>query len=263
MTPAAKAVSLLAAASLALAACEPAPRAAAGPAAEPPQAAYLAPPEPTRAALQGGGLLIEGTGQPLARIRLARADGSAVGATVEADGRWRAVVPPPADVQLYSIAQDVDGRLVRAVGYLAVAPAGQAAMLRPGAGARVIGAAGASPAIRAVDYDAGGAAIVSASVAPNQPARLLLDGADAGEARGDAAGRLSVTLPGPVRGARHSVTLRTPAGAADAAFALAAPVITAPPSAATRLENGWRIDWMAPGGGVQSTVLFDRAGGAG
>jgi len=265
MTSAAKAVPPAGAAALVLAlgACEPAPHVAAGPAPEPPQAAYLAPPQPVRVLPAQGGTLIEGLGRPQARVRLARPDGSAVGATVEADGRWRAMLPAAAEVQLYSVSQDVDGRMVRAVGYLAIAPGGRAAVLRPGAGAWVVGASGRAPAITAVDYDAGGAAIVSAVVGADQPARLLLDGVDAGEARGDAAGRVSVTLPGPVRGASHVLNLQTPAGATEAAFTVAAPRITAPPAAAERIEHGWRIDWTAPGGGVQSTVLLDPAGAAG
>jgi hypothetical protein len=42
-------------------------------------------------------------------------------------------------------------------------------------------------------------------------------------------------------------------------FVAAQPIhIATPPFDAERLDGAWRIDWMTPGGGVQSTVLFDH-----
>jgi hypothetical protein len=32
---------------------------------------------------------------------------------------------------------------------------------------------------------------------------------------------------------------------------------------ASRIEGAWRIDWATPGGGVQSTILFDQRSGRG
>lgn len=251
---------LLAAIGLTLAGCERVmPAAAEAPPGDAPRSAYLAPPQVTAASLSGATVTLQGSGRPLARIRLARPDGSAIGATVEANGRWIAPLPPAASLQLFSLSQDVDGRLLRAVGYVAVAPSGPVAVLRPGAGATVVSPT-PRPAITAVDYDAAGAAIVSGRAAPTQPVRLGVDGVEAGEARSDAGGRFSISLPAPVRGGAHAVSVRTPSATASAGFTSAPARVAAPPFAAARIEGGWRLDWITPGGGVQTTLLFAPAG---
>ncbi|MGZ8407044.1 MAG: hypothetical protein ACXWVJ_03350, partial [Caulobacteraceae bacterium] len=94
--------------------------------------------------------------------------------------------------------------------------------------------------------------------APNAPVRLALDGAEAGEGKAGPDGRYNVALASPVRSGAHTVAVRTPQGASSATFEVSPPAaIAAPPFAARRLDRAWRIDWMPPGGGVQSTILFD------
>lgn len=227
---------------------------------------YAPPPELTGAVRgQGGSVVLSGTAIPLARIRLASPSGAAVGATAGANGRWNAELPAAAKVQLLSLSQDVDGRMVRAHGYVVVlpAPGPAAATLRPGSGARPV-VKGPAPAISSVEFDKAGAGVVSGSAGPNEPVRLFLDGQEAGEGRTGQDGRYDITLADNLAPTGHSVIVIAPEGRAAQAFDAtpAAPIAT-PPFAVERRTGAWRIDWMTPGGGVQSTVLFDPGGSAG
>jgi len=227
----------------------------------PAQSDYVAPPEVTGVSGDPGRMLVlQGAAQPQARIRLASADGAASGATAGPSGAWTLPIAPASTPRLFSLAADMDGRTVPARGYLALLPGGEAAMLRPAAGARPMIPPGAPPRIGAVDFDAAGAGVVSGRARPDRPVRVLLDGQDAGEGRTDRNGWFDVSLSDNLKPGRHAVAVGTADGRADAAFdgAHAAP-IAAPPMNAARVDGGWRLDWMSPGGGVQSTVLFDQA----
>jgi hypothetical protein len=254
---------VLAAATMLLAACDKAtpPARPAGLS----QSDYASPPELTGATRAGDGTVtLSGAAIPLARSRLASPTGASIGATAAANGRWNASLPPAADVRLLSLSQDVDGRLVRARGYVAVLPqpGPVAATLRPGAGARPVSRS-ASPSIASIEFDGAGAGVVSGSAAPDAPIRLFLDGQEAGEGRADRAGRFDITLADNLAPSGHSVIVVSPAGRAAQAFdATPAAPIAAPPFAAERRTGAWRIDWMTPGGGVQSTILVAAAGSA-
>jgi hypothetical protein len=255
---------VLAAAALLLSACDKAT-----PPARPAgltQSDYAAPPELTSATRAADGTVtLSGAGIPLARIRLASPTGASIGATAAANGRWNAALPPAAEVRLLSLSQDVDGRLVRARGYVAVLPppGPVAATLRAGTGARPVFSP-ASLSIGSIEFDGAGAGVVSGSAAPDTPIRLFLDGQDAGEGRTDRTGRFDITLADNLSPSGHSIIVVSPAGRATQAFdATPAAAITTPPFAAERRTGAWRIDWMTPGGGVQSTILFDAAGSAG
>ena len=256
---------LLAAAVLALGACErrepPAKAAGLSP------TDYASPPELAGAVRDRTGTVeISGTGLPQARIRLATPQGAATGSTVGADGHWSAILPAAGEARLLSLSQDIDGRVVRARGYVAVLPqpGATAAVLRPGAGARPVLRGDLTPLIGSVELDGMGAGVVSGRARPGDQVRVFLDGQEAGEAEADPKGWFDVSLSEPLQPTGHSVIVSTPGGRAAQAFdATRAEPIASPPFAAARKTGAWRIDWMAPGGGVQTTLLFDPPGGGG
>jgi hypothetical protein len=232
------------------------------PAAQPPaQSDYAAPPEVTQALPgPGGGLTLRGVAQPQSRVRLASPDGTAAGTTAGMNGAWSLNAPAVDQPRLLSLSEDEGGRLIRARGYLAMLPGGAVAMLRPTTGARPLIGPTSTPRIGAVDFDAAGAGVVSGRAHPDRPVRVLLDGQDAGEGRTDSQGWFDVSLSDNLKPGVHAVTVGTPDGRADARFEGSAPrPIASPPMNAARLEQGWRLDWMSPGGGVQSTILFDAS----
>jgi hypothetical protein len=263
LRPRSSRIALAAAALAALCACGKAEAPSRRPPAEPAQTDYVQPPEADRAVRTPVGATLSGAGAPEARIRLAAPDGSAIGATVSAAGQWTAPQLPVGGVRLLSLSEDVGGRLVRAIGYVALLPEpGPAAVvLRPGAGARSLEQGPRPLSIAAIDFDRAGAAIVSGRSAPSQPVRLFMDGAEAGEGHADARGFYAITLSEPLKPTAHALTVHSPAGQAGATFDSSRSLtMTAPPFAAARQTGAWRIDWISPGGGVQTTLVFDPPG---
>ena len=259
-------IGTIAAAALLLGACgrtaPPAAPEAESAAASAGQADYVAPPEPSAAEPGAdGAIVLSGISRPDALIRLASPDGSAVGTTASADGRWSLTVATGGQPRLFSLADAMDGRPLRARGYLAVLPLPQpnAAVLRPGTAAAPLGPRQAVQ-ISAVDFDGAGAAMASGVAAPGEAVRLALDGAYAGEDMADGRGRFTVSLTGVLPAGAHTLAAATHSGRAEAAFEAgpAAP-IAVPPFNARRLDRAWRIDWMTPGGGIQTTLLFDAS----
>ncbi len=254
---------VLAACAAAGACSGPAPAHGSAGKAPPAPTAYVAPPAVTDARRTGASVLLSGTASAGAAIRLASPDGSALTGMADRKGAWRLTAPAGATPRLYSLSELSAGRLVRAIGYVAVlpAPGPAAAMLRPAASALVPGRAGAR-GLASVDYDASGAAVASGRSAPGETVRLALDGQEAGADRADAAGGFSASLAHPLAPGQHVLSVSARRFAASAAFAATrSSQVATPPFDAQRLDGAWRIDWMAPGGGVQSTVLFDPRGG--
>ena len=93
---------------------------------------------------------------------------------------------------------------------------------------------------------------------PGAVVKVELDGAEAGEGRANARGVFTVPLSQVLAPGDHQLAAVT-AGARIGAGFRAAPAgaIARPPFTATRAAASWRIDWMTPGGGVQTTILFD------
>ena len=211
----------------------------------------------------GAGVLLSGTAVPGAAVRLASPDGSAITGVANRHGAWRLTAPASASPRLYSLSETVDARLVRAIGYIAVlpAPGPAAAMLRPAAAA-VLPPADLQRGITAIDYDASGAAVASGRTVAGETIRLLLDGKEAGEDRSDASGVFSAALSQTLTPAAHVLSVASERLHASAAFpAPRTARVAAPPYDSARMDGAWRLDWMTPGGGVQSTVLFDERGG--
>ncbi|HEY2481524.1 MAG TPA: hypothetical protein VGI30_04930 [Caulobacteraceae bacterium] len=212
--------------------------------------------------LSAGRLMLSGTATPAAKVRLASPAGEAIFATSDAAGGWRFVLPADNTVRLFGLSAQVQGRPVQAEGYVAVTPSGQAAQLRAGSGSVALQARRPAPLILAVDFDRKGGAVISGQGPTAGPVTLQVDGAAPQPARVDKDGRFMLALNEPLAAGPHVLTV----AGAGSRFATALTVSPAEPptSGPFRAEptpGGWRIDWRTPGGGVQSTVLFDRGVG--
>jgi len=226
-----------------------------------PERAYSAPPTVTTASrLAGGRIQLEGRARPGAQVRLATPAGAAILARADGRGAWRLRLPPDVGLRLFGLSMSEGARIVQAEGYLAVTPRGAAAQLRAGAGAVVLSPGGAAPHILAVDFDRQGGAVVSGDGAPGTPVILKADGSPRGQLRVDAGGRFSLALNEPLTPGDHRLEAVGPGpGAASAAVTVpvsAAAPLTQGPFRAARAPFGWRIDWMTPGGGVQTSLII-------
>jgi hypothetical protein len=250
----------------ALAGCQrPAPHAQAPAQAPNPLLDYASPPELT-GAVRGAEATVSlsGVARPGASIRLASPDGTAISTSASSAGRWTLSAAAGAEPRLFSLSEALGGRLLRARGYIAALPAPGAAavMLRPGTAAEPLAGQDRGPRLTAVDFDRSGAGVVAGLARPGEAVRITLDGADAGEGRANAQGIFTVPLSRTLAPSAHTLTATSALGSASAAFeASPASAIARPPFTASRAASSWRIDWMTPGGGVQTTVLFDPAEG--
>lgn len=245
---------------IALAGCGGKPTAAKSGAEAQADAGYLAPPIPDAVRVGQSGLSLSGSAPAGGRVRLATPAGQAVFADVDGTGRWTAALGPMAEARIYGLSVAAKGRTAQAEGYVVVTPAGQAALLRAGAGARRIDKAAAS-GLRAIDFDRGGGVEVSATAAPGSVVLLHLDGRLAAQGRADARGHYDTSLPTPgsstpIRPGLHRVQVSGDGFSDDVALQVSPPAPLAQGPARSQLTGaGLRVDWMTPGGGVQSTVL--------
>ncbi len=100
--------------------------------------------------------------------------------------------------------------------------------------------------------------MVSGKATPGASVRLTLDGIEAGEDRTDANGVFTVSASPALRPGPHLLeAITTNARTAQSFEAAHTHALAKPPFAAAHTPAGWRIDWMTPGGGIQTTVLFE------
>ena len=222
---------------------------------------YASPPRPVAASrAPGGETVLSGFGGPDSLIRLASPDGSAIGATAGHDGAWALATPASDQPRLYSLSQDIGGRPLRSAGYIAALPAPGPAgsVLRPGTGAQSLAQTTRPLAITAVDFDGTGATVVSGRSAPQAAVRVMIDGVEAGEDRADGHGAFTAAVSQALRPGPHVIVATVGQDRTEARFdALLIHSIPTPPYQVSRDATGWRIDWTTPGGGVQTTMLFD------
>lgn len=250
----------------ALAACDP-PRKAeiqAAPLSEP--TGYAAPPELTDAVRGAdGAVTLAGKAQPETRVRLNSPEGEAIDVTVARDGTWTATLAPSPSPRMYAFAAEAAGRSIRGEGPVLVLPAPGPPALSPraGFGAVALGRAG-RPVIVAFDYDSAGGAAVAGLAPPRASVRLLIDGTQAGSDQADDLGRFAIMAPGvTVAPGRRTLQVATAAAADEVQVMVSAPARPGPAAYLARREEGrWRIDWAVPGGGVQTTLVFDARAGA-
>jgi hypothetical protein len=248
------------AAAFAVAGCSDPPHARKGAAAAQ-DGGYLAPPAPDTVRLDASGVVLSGHAPAGARVRLAQPDGQAVFAAVDAQGRWTLLLGPSPDPRIFGLSATADGHTAQAEGYVVVTPRGQAALLRAGgASVRIDSVAG--PGLRSVDFDAGGGLQVACAAPPRTTILLRLDGRQVAEGRADEAGRYVVSLPTAgqpaIRPGPHLVEMGGDGFSDSAGFTLSpAPPLATGPLRSQLTPAGLRLDWMTPGGGVQSTLLPD------
>lgn len=225
--------------------------------------AYRAPPTPilSRPAQGGRAIEIEGRATPDSRLRLLTPTGETQMITVASNGGWRVSLPAMTP-RLYGLAEVVDGaRAVQSEGYLAVIPRRGAAQLRAGAGAVDLDAGAPSPAILAVDIDAKGGAVVSGRAAARARVQLAIDGVVRADGASTADGRFALALEAPLAFGAHGLAV---VGFPQTGFQMLIEPTAAPisgPFSARAVGSAWRIDWVTPGGGFQTTYLV-RPGGA-
>jgi hypothetical protein len=218
---------------------------------------YAASPSVLAASRESGGVRLSGLAAPGARVRLATPTGEAMFANADAGGRWSLVLAPSADTRIFGLSASRAGRQVQAQGYLVVTAQGPVAQLRSGAGALRLDAR-PGHGLGAVDFDQAGAAVVSGQGTPQSPVAVWLDGRQVAEGRTDAAGHYSVTLSRALKPGAHGLEATGPGFLDRARLQISRPAALASGPMRSQLTmGGVRIDWLTPGGGLQSTILLD------
>jgi hypothetical protein len=206
-----------------------------------------------------GGLTLSGRALPSSQVRMISSTGARVETRADGSGAWTAQLGPVSEPVLYRLEEEAGGQRVDAEGLVAVLPgAPMVAVLRAGSGAEVVRDAGKPPLkILAVDYDVSGAAVVSGLARAASPVRLLVDGQPSIEGSAGPDGRFSLTLPKPLAPGRRQLQALTPQGMSEAEVAITPPVSPRnAPFQAQAVSSGWRVDWITPGGGAQTTLLL-------
>jgi hypothetical protein len=220
-------------------------------------AGYAASPSVQAVARQGDAVRLSGTAPRGAQVRLGAPSGEAMFAKADASGRWSLVLPPSSQTRIFGLSAASGGRQVQSQGYVVVTAAGPAAQLRSGAGALRLDPR-SGPGIGALDFDRAGAAVLSGRGTPQSPVTLWVDGRQAAEGRSDAAGRYSLTLSQALKPGAHALQAAGPGFLSRAQAEIARPApLASGPMRSQLTTGGVRIDWLTPGGGVQSTILFD------
>jgi len=219
---------------------------------------YRAPPDVISVAPIGQEALeLAGVAAPRVTVRLAAPSGAAGFATADSAGRWRIRIPSAAGPRLFGLSMSDGGRIVQAPGYLFIAPDGSTAKLKAGGGSQLLATSTTGVGDLVVDYDTQRAATFSGSAAPNASLSLRVDGVERGQSVADAAGQFVIPLNQPLSLGAHDFDLIGVGVEVEAPVMIGAPIRLARyPFAATRLGSGWRIDWLTPGGGEQSTLIL-------
>lgn len=217
------------------------------------EAAYLAPPMITSLSAGGGGLELRGLAEPGARVRLGAPTGEELFAPADTQGGWTLTLPQSPSVRLYGLSMAMAGR-TQSEGYVAILPDGRAVRLRAGAGAIPLSAPAGRLRILAIDYDLDGAAVVSGQATPGADLVLRVDGIDA-QGRAEPNGRFSIAATEPLSPGQHDILVAGDGEVRMVLSAARAGDLGAAPVKAVREGAGWRIDWLTPGGGVQTTVI--------
>jgi hypothetical protein len=221
------------------------------------EAGYLAPPALESVQRTGARLTLVGRALPDADVRLGSPDGEVVVGKAGSEGRWSVVVPIQPGVRLFGLSMTREGRTVQAEGYVMVSEEGHVALLRAGAGAWRLAPASSAPRILTVDIDRAGGAVVSGIAAPGAGLNVRVDRVVSGGGRADDDGRFFVALKDPLPRATHDIQVGGEGGEDQVTIPATPPLaLTTGPVRSERLATGWRIDWVTPGGGVQTTLLL-------
>lgn len=220
---------------------------------------FAAPPELTSAAKVAGGIQLTGRASAGARVRLATPAGAAQFAVADAAGQWRLLTPAAPDPRLFGLSMSADGRLTQAEGYLFLAPDGTVTRLRAGGGSEALGTAGAGLVATVLDVDGQKAATLSGRAAAGETVTLRVDGVERGQAEADTERRFVLPMNQLAAGT-HDFDLFAPSGQTHLSADISTPApLGGSPFRASRAAAGWRVDWLTPGGGEQTTLIFDVA----
>ena len=221
------------------------------------EAGYLSPPTLLGARRAANGIVLSGQAAPDADLRLGSPTGEVLMAKVDRLGQWSVTAPDAPGVRLFGLSSLQDGRTVQAEGYVMVADSGEVALLRAGAGARRLAAPSSSPRILTLDVDREGGAVVSGVATPGAGLNVRVDRVTRGGGRTDDEGRFFISLTDSLTPGVHDIQVAGEGGetAVSVGVSPAAPLTTGPVKA-DRAAGGWRVDWMTPGGGVQTTYLI-------
>jgi hypothetical protein len=213
----------------------------------------------------GGRTELFGSAAPGAVVRLASPGGAAQFVTADAGGQWRLAIAPSAAPRLLGLSMSDGGQVVQAVGYLFLAPDGVVARLKAGGGTESPPPSGVGLAPLALDFDNQRAATLSGVAAPQETVSVRVDGVERGQAVANAKRRFVIQLSQPLAVGPHAFELVGVGGDVDVRFSVTidAPAPLANTTyAASRFGNGWRVDWITPGGGEQTTLILGPISGA-
>jgi hypothetical protein len=224
------------------------------------ESGYVAPPRVEQVSHVPAGLLLNGVGAPSANIRLGAPTGEVIVGQADSNGLWSLTVPLGQDVRLYGLSMTREGRTVQAEGYVMITPEGSVALLRAGTGAWRLARASASPNILAVDVDPEGGGVISGMATPGAGLGVRVDRTPRAVGQAGDDGRFILSLSEPLAPGPHDIQVSGEGGEQRITVETspAARLIDGPVRA-QRLENAWRVDWMTPGGGVQTTFLMHSA----
>lgn len=221
------------------------------------EAEYAAPPQVTAVRLENGTALVRGLAVPGAQVRAAAPGGVAVLAQADNRGGWALRLPVAGEGSIFGVSEFLARRRVQAQGYLFISPEGHAALLQAGGGAVRLDRTPA-PAIGAVDFDGAGGAVVSGVAPPQAWLILKLDGRQIAQARAEEAGRYAITLPHAIARGAHLFEVTGDGFALQAKIeATPAVPLAGGPMRSQLTSGGRRVDWLTPGGGVQSTIVLN------
>jgi hypothetical protein len=214
-------------------------------------------PKLTDAKRAADGVTLIGQASPGAAVRLENATGGAQFATADAQGVWRITIGASGEARLYSLAMSDQGRISPATGYLFVMPDGAVARLVAGGGSLMLTPDAPARVSLALDYDNRAAATLSGADAPAAAQSLRVDGVERGQSVADPQGRFVLPLNQPLTPGAHDFDLGSGKGELRFSAAISAPAQLRGPFAAQPISGGWRADWITPGGGEQTTLVFE------
>lgn len=222
------------------------------------QSTYLAPPRASALRPGADGPVLSGAAAPGARVRLATPEGEVRMAQADEDGAWAIPLGASDAPRIFGLSMLASERTVQAEGYQLVLPDGRLVLLRAGAGAVVV-QGDVDQGITAFDFDEEGGAVISGMAPPDAILSVRIDGRTVSTSgRADAAGHFSQPFGAPVPPGPHQI--RVQGESLDFSAEVDATPAAAPEEGAFRATPtpyGLRVDWLTPGGGLQSTLLLD------
>ncbi len=202
-------------------------------------------------------LALNGLALADSNVRLASPAGAIQLVKADAKGAWKLSLPASDGLRVFGLSMQVEGRTLQSEGYLAITPHGRGVNLRAGSGAEVIGAFGPKPLILAIDFDRRGGTVVSGTARAKSLVAVRADGRLRGQIHSDDNARFSLAFNEPLAGGRHHIEISSNGGhdATDIDISDAQP-LAGTAFHAELIDRAWRLNWLTPGGGIQTTLIM-------